>query len=131
MLSKEFIGALKVINNKFSDIEWFIIGKTSRLLQGENVIPARISIILNYRDIEEVLDVLSIFERSEVIELSNGEAVEFTVKINGVDVRIYAEFADSTFFINNKTPLFVSESDLTIPCVSINDLNVIDKLLGF
>lgn len=88
----KYLLALKVLARRLSDIEWYLIGKSSLALQGEIAEISHLTILIRYADLEDVLEELSGYDRSEVIELPNGECAEFKVKFEGVELLVCAEY---------------------------------------
>ena len=121
MLSDEFISALRVVDDHLCDtgVDWFLIGKSNLALQGVNVKPSHLTVLINFHDLEEFLELFSDFSRTDVTGLVSGKAHELTMIINGVSVHVYAEFEDGLYLSLNDTPLRVKAGKSVVNCFSL------------
>ena len=121
MLSDEFINALRVVDDHLCDtgVTWFLIGKANLALQGVNVKPSHLTVLINFHDLEEFLELFSDFNRTDVTGLINGEAHEFTMTINGVSVLVCAEFEDGLYLNIKDKPVVVKAGKSLVNCFSL------------
>ena len=116
-----YLKAIEILYSKLSDsnIERYITGKTNLLLQGIEIKPSHLWILIHNTDLDKFLELFLNFEKSDIIELENGEAKEFTMKIDDVDVMVCAEYPHGTYWVVMKTPIILSLENMKIPCFSL------------
>ena len=121
MLSKEFTQALRVISAHLepSGIEWYMTGKGNLALQGMDVKPSRLQILIYERDLDRFLSLFASFKRTEIEELSNGEAKEFNLIVDGVEVLVCAEYPHGAYWESMEPPLEIPLEELPLPCFTI------------
>ncbi len=121
MISKEYIGAIGIIVNRFSNtnIKWYLAGKTNLALQGINIKPSQVGIVIHYEDLAKFLDIFSEFKRTDIEELTNGEAKEFVMTISDVPVLVCAEYLHGAYWVINKNPVKIKIENLEVPCFSL------------
>lgn len=121
MLNDEFINALRVVDDHLCDtgIDWFLIGKANLALQGVNVVPSHLTVLINFHDLEEFLELFSDFPRTDVTGTLNGEAHEFTMIINGVSVLVCAEFEDGLYLRVFDKPVKIKAGKSVVNCFSL------------
>lgn len=92
MIKKEFIEALKLLSQKLKSINWVIIGSTSLALQGIDIKPGDIDILIKEEDIFVVNERLKEYEikpiRYRSSKIFRSYLGEF--KINNTKVEIIA-----------------------------------------
>lgn len=94
-------------------------GKTNLALQGINIVPSQVGIVIHYEDLDKFLDIFSEFKRTEIEELPNGEAKEFIMYISDVPVLVCAEYLHGAYWVMNKNPSKIKVDNLEIPCFSL------------
>ncbi len=116
-----YLKAIKVLYSKLSDsnIERYITGKTNLLLQGIEIKPSHLWILIHDTDLDKFLELFSNYEKSDIVELENGEAKEFTMKIDGFDVMVCAEYSHGTYWVVMKNPIILLLENMEIPCFSL------------
>jgi hypothetical protein len=121
MVNLAYIKAIQIIHSKLSDsnIERYITGKTNLSLQGIEINPSHLGILIHDTDLDKFLELFSNYEKSEIIELENGEAKEFTMKVNDIDVMVCAEYPHGTYWIVMKNPISILIENMKIPCFSL------------
>ncbi|MDD3474764.1 MAG: hypothetical protein PHP08_02575 [Candidatus Dojkabacteria bacterium] len=97
-MGKIYLSVLRDINYKLVGIDWYLIGKTNLLLQGVDVEPSKIGILIQYKDLDKVWELLKDYKKSEIIELDNKEAKEFYFYINDIKIEICAEYSHGTYW---------------------------------
>jgi hypothetical protein len=73
------------------DIDWTLVGSVNHLLQGLDVKPNDIDIIISYKDLEKTKILFSDFDY-KIEELSNKEAQEMKFKMNGFDIQFCFDY---------------------------------------
>ncbi len=126
MLSQNFQNVIKFIFEKIKDknIKWALIGSANMALQGIDVSPNDLDIIINQVD-------LKIFEqefREYIIEsiskkppFKNGlpESYEMRLKIEGIKVHVSGGYDNDIYFskVKDNHILFVKLDGVPIPCL--------------
>lgn len=121
MLSSTYLKAIKALHSRLekANIEWYVTGKTNLALQGINIKPSHLGILIHEADLEKFLELFSEYKKSEIIELENGEAKEFTMSIDRVEVMVCAEYPHGTYWVVMNQPETVSINNIKIPCFSL------------
>lgn len=121
MVNLTYLKAIKILYSKLSDagIERYITGKTNLSLQGIKIKPSHLWILIHDTDLDKFCKLFSDYERSEIIELENGEAKEFVMKIDDVDVMVCAEYQHGTYWVVMKNPILILIGNMRIPCFSL------------
>ena len=120
-VSKDFTNTIKEIHSKLKDlgIEWYITGKTNLALQGINIKPRCISLLVHDKDLDKVVDLFTDYKQSDAIELDNKEAREFSMSIGGVDVIVSGEYDYGTYWQVFKDPTDLKMDDIKLPCFNL------------
>lgn len=120
MLDKNYKEAIKILYSKLksSNLEWYLTGKISLILQGVKINPKNIGVLIHEKDLKEFLKLFEEYEKSEIVELSNKEAKEFTIKINNIQVLVCAEYPHGIYW-KVKEINKVKIDNLEIPCFSL------------
>ena len=121
MLPDEYVAALKAIYDRLqmSNIEWCITGKTNLALQGIDVTPKKIGLLINHEDLEPFLALFSDCKRSEIEELDNGEAQEFTMFVCDCRILVCAEYAHGVYRTVSAVIDRILVDGMAIPCFSL------------
>lgn len=121
MISKEFSNTLKVISEKLrpSKMNWYVTGKGNLALQGMRVMPSRLQILIQEKDLERFLSLFNEYERTDIEELQNGEAKEFKMVVDGVEVLVCAEYPHGAYWISMQPPLQIKLEDINLPCFTL------------
>lgn len=136
MVNLSYLKAIKILYSKLSDsgIERYITGKTNLSLQGIEIKPSHLWILIHNTDLDKFCELFSNYEKSKIIELKNGEAKEFVMKIDDVDVMVCAEYPHGTYWVVMKNPISILIENMKIPCFSLESdrdayirLDMIDK----
>lgn len=121
MISPEYKKAILLLHSKLfeSNIEWYITGKTNLALQGIEIEPSHLGILIHDTDLNKFLEIFSEFKKSEIIELENGEAKEFTMNLGDVKVMICAEYPHGAYWVAINNPILFKIDNIQIPCFSL------------
>ena len=121
MININTITVLKTLYQHLSKsgIEWFVTGKTNLVLQGININPTRVGILIRHKDLESFLKLFSDFEQSNIEVLKNGEAWELILFIDGMEVLVCAEYDHGSYWLANDNPVKIQVDDIKIPCLSL------------
>lgn len=131
MISPAYKKAIILLLSKLSDsnIEWYITGKTNLALQGIKIESSHLGILIHDTDLNKFLEIFSDFEKSEIIELENGEAKEFTMNLENVKVMVCAEYPHGAYWVVMNNSILLKMDDIQIPCFSLeSDRDVYIKL---
>ena len=110
--------ALKDLKERL-EIEWFVIGSANLALQGINVTPSNLGILIHHTDLEKFLALYSDFLSSDIVKLENGEAQEFTLRLHGVEVIVCAEYEHGIYWEVKNPPTTLTYDNMKIPCFSL------------
>ncbi len=96
MINQNFEDAIKIINKKLkeNEIKWVLAGSTNMQLQGMDVNPRDLDIVVQLKDLRKMNEIFKNYEASEVKELvpmTDEPCWEVKAKINGVEVQILGE----------------------------------------
>lgn len=132
MIKNEYIEALKIIHKLLyaSDIKWCIIGKTNLMLQGLDIEPSQIGILIDYEDLNRFLILFSKFEHTEIKELKNGEAQEFILFIENVRCLVCAEYTHGIYRQLDAGIVNIMVEDVGIPCFTLKSEREAYQKLG-
>ncbi len=95
MLDAKFIEAIQIISGRLekAKIKWALVGSTNLALQGIDIIPHDLDILVRLDDLGKMPGIFSEYSPSQVTELKPivSETWEVRANINGVTVQIFAE----------------------------------------
>ena len=100
-------------------MEWYVTDKANLSLQGMDITPSRLQILIQDADLEKYLSIFSEFPRTEVEEIENGEAKEFKMQISGVEVLVSAEYSHGAYWISMEPPLQIKIENFILPCFTL------------
>jgi len=89
-LRKTLIKISKVLRK--NDIDWVLIGSASQNLQGMEFSPNDLDIAINPEDIWPTKEAFSEFKQTEPKELSSGQAIEFKIEVDNINVQFCADY---------------------------------------
>jgi DNA-binding HxlR family transcriptional regulator len=130
MLDESYKIVIELLNSKFSNskIDWYLTGKISLALQGMNIQPKNIGVLIHEEDLNKALKLFSEYKISEIIELPNKEAKEFTLEINKIPVLICAEYKNGTYWKVKETNK-VKIGEINVLCFSLEaNKNAYEKI---
>ncbi len=139
MLSLSYQKTLTILHNKFmnSGIEWYIIGKTNLALQGVDVEPSHLGIIIHDHDLDKFVSLFSEYKHNEINELKNGDAKEFIMFIDDlkgqglhdVELLVCAEYDHGIYWEVMNKPVMINLENIQLPCFSLeSELQAYTKL---
>jgi hypothetical protein len=121
MIDRKYIDSIRLIHSTLenSNIDWYIIGRTNLALQGINIVPEQIGVLIHSYDLDRFLSVFRKYSHSEITELPNGEAKEFILHIGSADALVCAEYEHGIFWkvFRKREKIFLEE--MCLPCYSL------------
>jgi len=126
MLNQNLSDAIKIIRERLDDnqIKWALVGSANMKLQGMEVEPRDLDIVVQYKDLQKASSIFSDYSASAVKELeslSGKPAWEVNARINGAEVHFIAgEERDvyvSKLLANQIT--YIKLDDVDIPCFTL------------
>ncbi len=120
-LKEDFYKTLSFISNSLNnfDIEWFIIGKTNLYLQGLDLNPLKIGILIHSEDLDSFIKIFNDYISSPIIDLTNGEAKEFFMDIFDTKVQVCSEYSNGTYWKVKKDIVDIPINNITIQGFSL------------
>lgn len=124
MIDTNFRTVFKLIHGRLSDIKWALVGSTNLQLQGMQVTPHDLDIVIQHKDLEKVSNLFSDYSASPVSQFptKSGEpAWEVKAIINGVNVQFFGGDEIDIYvskLLANKI-LKVKLDDIEIPCFNL------------
>lgn len=126
MITEKFKKAIKIIhkileNNK---IKWALVGSTNMQLQGMNVQPHDLDIVVQLKDLEKTQEIFSEYNVSDIKELkplTDEPAWEVKLEINNVECQIFAQLDTGEYvrkLLANKLEKIRLEN-VEIPCFTL------------
>lgn len=96
MITDNFKKAIKIIHEKLQNnkIKWALVGSTNMQLQGMNVQPHDLDIVVQLKELEKTREMFSEYNVSAIKELkplTDEPAWEVKIEINDVEVQIFAQ----------------------------------------
>jgi len=96
MITPNFNKAIKIIHNLLNEnkIKWCLVGSTNMQLQGMDVHPHDLDIVVQLKDLEKIPKIFSKYESSPVTKLepmTDEPAWDVKLKIGDVEVQILGE----------------------------------------
>lgn len=126
MLAQKTIDAIKLIHKRLEDnqIRWALVGSTNLKLQGIEVEPQDLDIVIQHKDLENVSKIFEEYSASAVkkIETLSGDDIwEVNAEINGIEIQ---------FFGGDEKEIYVSKllaskismaklQNIEIPCFTL------------
>lgn len=134
--------ALKDLSDNIH-FEWFVMGSANLALQGVNIRPLHLSILIHHRNLQNFLSVYKSTLRTKIRLLENREAEEFVMTIHETEILVRAEYDHSVYCRVNNGFQMKKIDRMTIPCFSLlaereackslnatNKVALIDDFLG-
>jgi hypothetical protein len=126
MLSSNFKFALKTVNDLLTkhNIKWVLCGQTNMQLQGMDVSPSDLDIIVQLKDLNKVRSTLSEYAPTKIVELKplvSEPAWEIKATICSVEVQIIGERDTGEYvrqLLANKL-VKIKFDDVEIPCYNL------------
>lgn len=120
-LKENFYKTLYFISNSLSNsnIEWFVIGKSNLYLQGLDLNPSKIGILIHSENLDSFTKIFKDYISSPIIDLTNGEAKEFFMDIFNTKVQVCSEYSNGTYWKVKKDIVDIPINDITIQGFSL------------
>ena len=132
MLKMKYIKALRIFNKHIYhfDKRWCVIGKANLALQGIEIEPSQIGILIDFEDLNHFLCFFSKFNHTDIEELQNGEAKEFILYIENIEFLVCAEYLHGIYWQLNSDIVTIMVNNINIPCLSLKAERESYKKLG-
>jgi len=128
MLNKKFKQALKIIHKKLKEnnIKWALIGSVNICLQGIDVKPNDLDIVVELKDLEKVKEIFSDYNPPNINELKplsklDTKKSELKFEIDKIEIQIIGEAEKRLYvkdLLNNKL-VKIKIGNAKIPCFSL------------
>ena len=126
MINKKLKEVIILVAKKFKkvNIKWALIGSTNLTLQGVDILPHDLDIVVesnNLRKIKKIFEEFKLSEFKETIPMTDKPVWEMRLNIMGVDVQIFGEKSDGIYvsrLLANKLT-YVELENIEIPCFSL------------
>lgn len=113
------------VANKLNEAgaDWALIGSANLALQGMDVAPGDIDILVNFSEKEKIESIFSEEEKISDSKLKNGEGEELTYLIGGVEVQFCFEYAHGFYadFLEQERFEIIELGSQKIPCLRLED----------
>ncbi len=127
MLNKNFEEAIKIIFKKLNSnkIKWALIGSTNMAIQGMNVQPHDLDLVVQLKDLNKMREIFSEYNASAIKELkplTDEPGWEVKIKIKNVEVQILGERDTSEYvskLLANKLTKIKLEG-IEVPCFTLD-----------
>ena len=127
MIKNNFLKVIKLIHKLLDNrgINWMIIGSANLQIQGIDVNPRDLDIIVHYNELKEVTEILSEFNPSEIRKMetvTNIPTWESHVIIDNIEVQIMGEI-DSGLYMSRmiaKEIVKIRLDDIEVPCLRLD-----------
>jgi len=128
MISKEFEDTIKIIRKRLNqkNIRWILVGSTNLAIQGMNITPKDLDILVQYSDLEIIKSLFSDYNTSDIKKLkplvAGQDAWEVKSIIKNVEVQFFSERTGEYIrrLVANKI-VKLKLNALEIPCFSLED----------
>src|SRR3989344_1227151 len=126
MINKKLKEVIILVAKKLKkvNIKWALIGSTNLTLQGLNILPHDLDIVVesnNLRKIKKIFEEFKLSEFKETIPMTDKPVWEMRLNIMGVDVQIFGEKNNGIYvskLLANKLT-YVGLENIEIPCFSL------------
>lgn len=113
------------VANKLNEAgaDWALIGSANLALQGMDVAPGDIDILVNFSEKEKIESIFSEEEKISDSKLKNGEGEELTYLIGGVEIQFCFEYAHGFYadFLEKEEFEKIVLKSVEIPCNRLED----------
>jgi predicted nucleotidyltransferase len=126
MINSNFKKAIKIIHKLLSEkkIKWALIGSTNMQLQGMDIQPHDLDIVIQLKDLDKMQKIFSEYNVSAIKEkrsLTNNPFWEVKVEIDGVEVQIFGEKSNRGYvskLLANRL-INIQLNGIKIPCFTL------------
>jgi hypothetical protein len=134
MINKNFVKTLNIISNRLNDtqIKWAIIGSANIALQGIDITPKDIDIIVELGDLENIKDIFHKYEISDIEETEvgvNKPTWKMKLNINNVQVEFSGQENNGEYvkrLLNDKIRI-INIENIKLPCLLLEEEALIYK----
>lgn len=126
MIDNEFKKAIKIIHKRLerNKIKWALVGSTNLQLQGMEVQPHDLDIVIQLKDLEKIRRIFSDYDASAVNEmktLTDVPACEVKAKINDIEVQFIGG-KDADTYVSKLLAgrlISINMDNVEIPCFTL------------
>jgi len=125
MVSQYIQEAIKTIHKKIGhDIKWALVGSTNMQIQGMQIEPRDLDIVIQHKDLERVSKIFSDYSASNVIKLktfSGKPAWEVRATINSVEIQFFGGDEKDIYVIKllSGKIIMIELDGIKIPCFTL------------
>ena len=106
-----------------SQIKWALAGSANLNLQGIEITPIDIDIIVDYKDLERIAEIFKKYDPSDPVFIKNKEGEHIDFEINGVKVEVCGDY-------NNGTYRKIREKDDATKIINLEGIPIVVFTLG-
>ena len=123
-LNDDFKNAIKIVSKLLSKKKWALIGSTNLAIQGMDVKPRDLDVVVQLIDLDEMQEIFSKYNPSEIKKLkslTDEPAWEIKVEIKNIEVQILAEKSTGEYvrkLIDNQL-VNIPLDNIEIPCFTL------------
>ncbi len=126
MMNEKFKKTIKIIHKRLEDnkIKWALVGSTNMQLQGMDVQPHDLDVVVQLKDLEKTREIFSDYNASAVKELkplTDEPAWEVRMKIDDVEVQIFSQSDTGEYVSKLLTDKLtkIKLENVEIPCFTL------------
>ena len=126
MINKKLKEVILLIAKKFkgTKVKWALVGSTNLTLQGVNVLPHDLDVVVEANNLKKIKKIFEEFKPSEfkeVIPITTNPFWEMRLNVMGVDVQIFGEKNGGIYVskLLSKKLNYVELENIEIPCFSL------------
>ena len=126
MISKDFLEVIKIISKRLkkSKIQWALIGSTNMAIQGIDVTPRDLDLVVKLSDLSKMNSIFFDYNPGEIRELkplSEKPALDIKIIIDNIEVQILGE-KDSGEYVKKlllNQIILIRLNNIEIPCLTL------------
>ncbi len=134
MLNNKFANTLKIVAQRLNQakINWTLIASINLALQGLNIEPKDIDILVSFTDKEEIKKVFQDFKIIEAGQCANTKHEKIKLSIEKVEVEFCCERQNGFYrqFLSGGGTVNVRLDSLAIPCLKLENEIIAYQYLG-
>ena len=126
MINENFKKAIKIIQKLMNEnkIKWALVGSTNMQLQGMNVNPHDLDIVVQLKDLDKIREIFSEYSASTVKELkpfTDEPSWEVKVEIGTVEVQFFGQRNTGEYVSKLLADILtkIKIDDIEIPCFTL------------
>lgn len=126
MLEKKFIDAIEIVYEKLKKerIEWVLVASTNLALQGMDVRPRDLDILVKLVNLEKIRALFLEYKPSQITKMGSatGEAWEVKANVCGVEVHFFGENSSGVYAskIIGHEFTYLKIKRIKVPCFSLS-----------